>query len=235
MRSSSIVLVLAFAGCATAPPIVPASDWECVSPAARTTLDAQSTAELAHVRAEVTTAQAVLAEARHAHRVAAQPATAAPLPSDAIWGPLIADREHHKVEALKRITATTELWSRTRLAWSEQHLRAATAHLAVVEAEQQLARARYIDRHLLGTETYDTAPFRGELARQQTPYYSALHDETTARAAFADATAQQSSAKEEYAQLSRTTPTTTTPTPRYQLAGFSIDRHPRPSYLKLGN
>jgi hypothetical protein len=235
MRTSSIALILAFTGCATAPPIVPASDWECVSPKARTTLDAQSTVELAHVRAEVTTAQAVLAEARRAHHVAAQPATATALPTDAIWGPLIADREQRKVEALKRITAATEVWSRARLAWSEEHLRTATAHLAVALAQQQLARASYIDRHLLGTDTYDTAPFRGELARQQTPYYSALHDEATARAAFADATAKQTSAKEEYAQLARTTPTTAPTQERYQLAGFTIDRHPRPSYLKLNH
>ena len=239
MRTSCIVLVLAFTGCASAPPIVSASDWECVSPRPRAALDTASNAELAKAHGELAVAQAEYANAHRTARpgVAAQPAHAQAMTVDAIWAPVVADQEHRKADALVRIRGANAAWVAARVAWSERHLRAAQAHVAVVEAQVQLARASYIDRHLLGSDTYDTAPFRAELARVQTPYYAALADEAAANAALVAASAQIASAKEEYAALARGVPALpevrSLASSRLQLAGFSIDRHAKPSYLKL--
>ena len=107
----------------------------------------------------------------------------------------------------------------------------------MVEAEIQLARATWIDRHLLASDTYETAPFRAELSRAQAPYYAALQDEAAASSALVDASAKIASAKEEYASLARTVPglpeSPAIETRKLQLAGFTIDRHAKPSYLKL--
>jgi hypothetical protein len=149
----------------------------------------------------------------------------------------VADQEHRKTKALSRIRGANATWVAARLAWSQRHLRVAVAHVAVVEAQIQLARATWIDRHLLGSDTYDAAPFRAELARTQAPYYAAMQDEAAASTALVDASAKIASAKEEYASLARTVPALpTTPTldaPKLQLARFTIDRHAKPSYLKL--
>lgn len=243
MRTSCIVLVLAFTGCASAPPIVPASDWECVSPRPRAALDAANNAELAKARGELAVAQAELAKAQRTVKpvVAAQPAHAQAqvqaMTVDAIWAPVVADQEHRKADALVRIRGANAAWVAARAVWSDRHLRAAQAHVAVVAAQVQLARASYIDRHLLGSDTYDTAPFRAELARVQAPYYAALADEAAANAALVTASAQIASAKEEYAALARAVPALPEvqelASRRLQLAGFSIDRHVKPSYLKL--
>lgn len=200
-------------------------------------MDAANAAELAHVRAEVAVAEAERARARQPRHPVAPAKKAAASNVDAIWAPIVADQEHRKADALVRIRGANETWVAARLAWAERHLAVATTHVAVVEAQIQLARASYIDRHLLGSDTYETAPFRAELARTQAPYYAALHDEAAASAALVDATAKIASAKEEYASLARSTPTLpTSPTldaPKLQLAGFTIDRHAKPSYLKL--
>jgi hypothetical protein len=239
MRTSCIVLVLAFTGCASAPPIVPTSDWECVSPKSRATMDRTNAAELAKVQAEVTVAEAELATARRAAHpvVAATPAHTPAMNVDAIWAPVVADQEHRKTEALARIRGANATWVAARLAWSERHERAAVAHVAVVEAQIQLARATWIDRHLLGSDTYETAPVRAELARTQGPYFAALQDEAAASTALVDASAKIAAAKEEYASLARTVPglprSPTLDAPKLQLAGFTIDRHAKPSYLKL--
>jgi hypothetical protein len=243
MRNSCIVLVLAFTGCASAPPIVPASDWECVSPKPRATMERENTAQLAKVHADVTVAEAELATARRAVHPVAAPATPAhanAMNVDAIWAPVVADQEHRKTEALARIRGANATWVAARLAWSQRHERVAVAHVAVVEAQIQLARATFIDRNLPQGDTYETAPFRAELARVQTPYYAALQDEATASASLVDASAKIASAKEEYASLARTVPAlpgspmpTAIDSPRLKLAGFTIDRHAKPSYLKL--
>jgi len=232
MRTSCFVLVLAFTGCASAPPIVPASDWACVSPRPRATIETANASELARAHAELAAAQTGLANTRRAVHPIATPAPAPAMAVDAIWAPVVADQERRKVDTLVRIRGAHETWMAARLAWSERHLRVAVAHIAVVEAQIQLARATYIDRHLLGTDTYETAPFRAELARMQMPYYAALRDEAAASAALVDASAKIASAKEEYAAVARIQPITVA-APTLQLAGFTIDRHAKPSYLKL--
>jgi hypothetical protein len=240
MRTSCIVLVLAFIGCASAPPIVPASDWECVSPKSRDAMDRTNAADLAKVHTEVTVAEAELATARRASHpaVAVAPAHTPAINVDAIWAPVVADQEHRKTAVLARIRGANATWVAARLAWSERHMRVAVAHVAVVEAQIQLARATWIDRHLLGSDTYETAPFRAELARAQAPYYAAMQDEAAASSALVDASAKIASAKEEYASLARTVPglpasPSSINSSKLQLAGFTIDRHAKPSYLKL--
>jgi hypothetical protein len=219
--------------CATAPVVVPTSDWQCVSEQARAKVDVTSTANLASARTEVQTAQKLLVAARAQLTrtvVAAHPVANVKPAADDAWGAVFADREHRKLDATARIAAANTTWLHAMVAWREQRLVAATTHVAVVQAENELARATYIDRHLLQGDTYETAPFRGQLATAQDPWFAATKQVDSARAAVTNAIAELASAKEEYAMLARNPPATvaTRPGAELQLASFSaiypIDR-----------
>ncbi|MEP6862016.1 MAG: hypothetical protein ABJE66_15435 [Deltaproteobacteria bacterium] len=133
MRTSCIVLVLAFTGCASAPPIVPASDWECVSPKPRATMERANAAELVKVTTEVAVAQTELATAKRVVKPAAVTARARAhaMNVDAIWAPVLADQEHRKTEALSRIRGANATWVAARLARSQRHLRVALARFTI--------------------------------------------------------------------------------------------------------
>jgi hypothetical protein len=225
------MLFLSFAvtACATAPVVVPTSDWQCVSEQARAKIDVTTTANLASARTEVQTAQKLLVEARaqlNRTVVVTRPVgTAKPAAGDA-WAAVFADREQRKLDATARVAAANTTWLHAMVAWREQRLVAATTHVAVVQAENELARATYIDRHLLQGDTYETAPFRGELATAQAPWYAATNRVASTRAALTNAIAELASAKEEYAMLARNPPATTVatrPGAELELASFSID------------
>jgi hypothetical protein len=231
MRFSSCMLFLSFAvtACATAPVVVPTSDWQCVSEQARAKIDVTTAANLASARTDVQVAQKMVVDARaqlsHTVAVVHAAGTAKPVTDDA-WGAVYADREQRKLDATARIAAANTTWLRAMVAWREQRLVAATTHIAVVQAENELARATYIDRHLLQGDTYETAPFRGQLATAQDSWFAATNRVTSTRAAVTNAIAELTSAKEEYAMLARNPPATvaTRPGAELELASFSIDR-----------
>jgi len=245
MRFSSCMLFLSFAvtACATAPVVVPTSDWQCVSEQARAKIDATTAANLASARTDVQTARKLVVEARAqlAHTVVLAHTVAAKLATDDAWAAVFADREQRKLDATARIAAANTTWLHATVAWREQRLVAATTHVAVVQAENELARATYIDRHLLQGDTYETAPFRGQLATAQDPWFAASKRVDSTRAAVTNAIAELASAKEEYAMLARNPPATvaTRPGAELQLASFSIDhghghfRTSRTNYLTL--
>jgi hypothetical protein len=224
-----VFLSFAVTACATAPVVVPTSDWQCVSEQARAKVDASTAANLASAQTDVQAARKMVVEARAqlshtvvlAHPVAAKPA----VPGDA-WAAVFADREQRKLETTARIAAANTTWLRAMVAWREQRLVAATTHIAVVQAENELARATYIDRHLLQGDTYETAPFRGQLAIAQDSWFAATNRVASARTAVTTAIAELASAKEEYAMLARNPPATvaTRSGAELQLASFSIDR-----------
>ena len=226
------MLFLSFAvtACASAPVVVPTSDWQCVSEQARAKIDVTTTANLASARTEVQTAQKLVVEARaqlnHTVVVTHPVGTAKPAAGDA-WAAVFADREQRKLDATARVAAANTAWLHAMVAWREQRLVAATTHVAVVQAENELARATYIDRHLLQGDTYETAPFRGELATAQAPWYAATNRVASTRAALTNAIAELASAKEEYAMLARNPPATvaTRPGAELELASFSIDHN----------
>ena len=229
MRISSIGLFLSLAltGCATTTQlVVPHADWEAVSLDARTQIDARADAELARAHADEAAARTALVAARqevHPPIAVAAPAT----------GPAeVVDHEQQRVAAMARVSAANEAWVRARLAWHAQRLAEVTARIPVIEAAHELARAKLIDHQLLGSDTYDTASYRGQLSRVQERWYLATRAVDEAREALATASAQLSSLKEEYAQIARRPPTVTVGR-SLQLAGFSYDRHVAPTYLKL--
>jgi hypothetical protein len=225
------MLFLSFAvtACATAPVVVPTSDWQCVSEQARANIDVTTAANLASARTDVQVAQKMVVEARaqlsRTVAVAHPTGVVKPVVGDA-WGAVFADREQRKLDATARIAAANTTWLNAMVVWRERRLAAATTHIAVVQAENELARATYIDRHLLQGDTYETAPFRGQLAIAQDSWFAATNRVASARAAVTNAIAELASAKEEYAMLARNPPATvaTRPGAELQLASFSIDR-----------
>ncbi len=233
MRTTSIALFLslAIAGCATTSLVVPHTDWETVSRDARAPVDAHATAELGRARAEEAAARAALASVqREVPRAVVVPAR--PDLTGASFE--VVDHERRKADAIARVATANDAWLRARIAWHEQRLAEAVARIPLVEAENELARATFIDRHLLGSDTYDTAGYRGQLARVQARWFDAHRATEAARDALATTSAQLSSLKEEYAQIARRPPTITAGGPRsLQLAGFSLERHVKPTYLKL--
>jgi hypothetical protein len=238
MRINSYMLLvsLAITGCATAPMVVPQNDWECVNLKARTQIDHDGTTAVARAQHELAVAQAAVAVAKREHVIAAPPSKPA-VAHDAMWTDAVADYEHRKADAMTRVVAANTTWARASLAWREHQVTAATAHLPVVEAEYQLARASYIDRHLPASDTYDTAPYRGQLASVQDRWYAATVSEAAARVAFTDATAKLVSAKEEYAQLAMRPPATMMASvpAHLELASFGHFQRPKHAYLSLAH
>ena len=225
------MLFLSFVtACATAPVVVPTSDWQCIPEQARTKVDVSTAANLASAQTDVQAARKMVVEARaqlsHTVVVAHPVATAKPAAPGDAWATVFADREQRKLDTTTRIAAANTTWLRAMVAWREQRLVAATTHIAVVQAENELARAKTIDRHLPQGDTYETAPFRGQLATAQDSWFAATNRVDSARTAVTTAIAELTSAKEEYAMLARTPPTTVAARSGVELhlASFSIDR-----------
>ncbi len=197
-----------FAGCASQRLIVPDEDWQTVPAAQRTSVDRRHETELAAARAELATATEDLAAFRRSH-----PGPPAPVarPAPAPAPPLARDedsaleREHERARsaALARVEADQAAWLRASFAWRELRVEAASARLEVVICERELLRARTIDRNLLGTDTYDSAPLRGQFSRAQQRWYAVSSRASQARVAFERASASVASSKEAYAQRMR--------------------------------
>jgi hypothetical protein len=171
-------------------------------------IDSDQHAEVLRIQTEQRTASTALAEARKAlaaHRVHAQPPVAKAAPGDD-WADAVRTYDQTRAAALADIEAATVAWLHARIAMHEQELEHATSELAVMHCRRELSRAYAVNRHLLGDDTYDSAPFRGQLASVQTRWYSAELRGADTRAALQRASTQLASAKDRYAQLVRTGP-----------------------------
>src|ERR1700733_14470080 len=159
-----LVSLVVVAGCATGLQTVPKEDWQTVPPAERAAIDRAHDAEIAQTQAELQVASAAIAAqpARPIHR-----AVVAPIPSDNAWADAIRTHEQSKADALARIDTATIDWQRAALAWRQLRVTLLTTQLDVLRSTRELERARAVDHHLLGTDTYDTAGFRGQLAHVQ--------------------------------------------------------------------
>lgn len=232
------LLPILFAGCASGLLVVPDADWQQVPPAQRAALDRQYAADLAAARAEDAAAKASLAELRHAPPPAAEarpPAVASADPDDAEWAEAVARYDKASTAARTKVDAARAAAAHADLAWREARVEAAAAQLDVIVRERELKRARAIDHNLLGTDTYDAAPLRGQMSEAQKRWYAASTRAHHARGDYEHAVAALSTAKESYAQLMRggpghdpmeAPPSTEAdlPKPHFELTGWAVTR-----------
>jgi len=197
-----LVLCTCVVGCAAgALERVPDGDWQGTVPAReRARLDQTSDRELAIANADLAGATAALADARKL-LAANTKQSVKPLPATADdW---FKEREPLRREAAVKADQAREAWLRANLAWRQHRLDAAVARIAVIEADRELRRAKAIDHHLLGDDTYDTAPYRGQVARAQEPWYRAELAADATRGQLESLGAKMASTREAYAQLTR--------------------------------
>jgi len=203
------LLPILFAGCTSGLLVVPDADWQQVPPAQRAAIDRQYAADLAAARAEDTASKASLAELRHAPP---PPAEARPLvvaapdvkdADDPAWAEAVARYDKASAAARTKVDAAHVAAQRADLAWREARVEVAEARLDVLVRDRELRRAHAVDRNLLGTDTYDAAPLRGQMSEAQKRWYAASSKAHHARGAYEHAVAVLSMAKESYAQLMR--------------------------------
>ena len=221
------LLLLWLAGCASQRLVVPDEDWQTVPAKQRTAVDARHQADLAAARAELAAATAELAAFRRSHPTLAAPApatpaSAQPLASRDDWDNAVRDHEQARRVAFVRVEDDKAAWLRADLAWRELHLETATARIDLVTCEREMVRARTIDRNLLGTDSYDSAPLRGQFSRAQQRWYQLSTRAAQARDALERASRSLASSKETYAQLMRNGPAQLRSVP-----AFAADEHPR--------
>jgi len=238
------ILVVLFAGCTKSFLVVPDAQWVVVPPTQRATMEADHAAKLARLEQERAAASTALAEAR---RTAPKPAivsTAAPAPGDR-WAAAIRELEHSKQAALIDISQATAIWQRARIAYYQSRLEVATTAMAVEHCAYEVERARAIDRNLLGSDTYDSAPYRAQLSEAQRRWYAADQRAATIRDELTAAASAVTQTKDVYAKLVRNGPLApTSADDRLRLAGFHDEplrvkpagiraRHATRHYLKL--
>jgi hypothetical protein len=217
----ALILVLVSVGCGAGLATVSEHDMQVVPKAEQAKIDHDQSAELTRIQTEQRTASKAIGDARSAlaaHRGHAQPVVATAAPGDD-WAEAMRAHDHARTVALAEIDAATVAWLHARIAVHEQELEHATSELAVLHCRRELSRAYAVDRHLLGDDTYDTAPFRGQLASVQTRWYAAELRGSDARAALQRASTQLATAKDRYAQLVRSGPNA--PSSSEQVASWS--------------
>ena len=208
------LLLVVLMGCGVAVQTVPKTDMQIVPAAEQAKIDQAHTADVARVAAEKRNATAALAAARrelagrHVHAQPVKTATTA-APGDE-WASAMRDHDTARRGALTEVDAATEAWLRARVALHEQALEHVSAEFAMLHCSNELVRAKAVDHHLLGTDTYDTAPYRRQLAEVQTRWYAAevRHGELVAE--MQRASIRLATAKDAYAALLTHGPTAPT-------------------------
>jgi hypothetical protein len=203
-------VALCLAGCASQFLAVPDSDWQTVPPPVRATVDKQNDAELASARAELAAASnsnTALQRSQPAPLPPAPPVSARkPDPDSDPWDVAIYEHEQARIAAFTRVENARADWLRTDRAWRERWHAAAQARIEMVTCKRELVRAQTIDRNLLGSDRYDTAPLRGQFSRAQQRWHVLATSAREARSAHERASATLASSKEAYAQLMRSGP-----------------------------
>jgi hypothetical protein len=221
MRAFLVLLLVGAVGCATSHVLVPDNEWQTVPEAERARLDREHAAEIAKADAERTAARVALTKARAAAApkpMQAAPATAA---TGDEWASAMAQYEASKRTAIASVNEATAAWQRARIAFYERRVELVDANAAVLDSAYEVTRAKAVDRHRLGFDTYDSADFRGQLASAQERWYVAETRATAAREALASATAKLAAAKDAYASLVRSGPNAPTSEDRsMQLASW---------------
>jgi hypothetical protein len=234
------LLPLLIAGCASQLVTVPASDWQTVPAPQRETVDRQHAADLAAARTELTAATASLAAAQRsqpppvaASRTATAPrtpVTAKPAAGGDDSAKALQAQEKARIDVAAQIESAKAAWQRADLTWRQRRVDAANARFAVLDCQRELVRAQTIEHNLPGTDTYDIAPLRGQFSQAQQRWYGAANKARQARAAFEQASANLSAAKEAYAQVMRGGPRPAPPPslaaapPPLELPGWTLPR-----------
>lgn len=164
---------------------VPQSDWRLVPEKQRVELDKQHDHELVVARAELHSAELGLAAANKV-----PPPTKHPVAGDP-----------ERAAAAAQIDTLQAQYVKSLHAWSEHRRAAASARIQVIGYERELTRAKAVDHSLPVGETYDTAPYRGQLADAQQRWYESESAANQAREQLESTGAHIASAKEAYAQL----------------------------------
>jgi hypothetical protein len=182
MKLGGLCLVAMLVGCGGGFSTVPAGHWQKLPVAKREAVDASTREALVSAAAEVKAASTALAAARRDLLAATAPATA-PATATATAQPADADADtaqdpaRARAQAERRAAARAEIERatvaqlRAKVAWREQRLVAAEAHLDVVLARREFDRALAIDRSLPSDQTYEVALYRGQYASAQERWY----------------------------------------------------------------
>ena len=198
--------MLVVTGCAPEFLSVSEQDWHTVPQAQRDAIDRAHQAEVAQTQAELRAAVAGVAEARRGIVIHPTTRPVAAAPGDD-WADAIAADERQKAAARLQIDTAQADWQRARLAWQTARVELFSSQLDVLRAQYEVDRARAVDRNMLGDDTYDGAPLRGQLARIEKRWIAAQNAADTLHDDIARATARLASAKDGYAELVRRGPT----------------------------
>jgi hypothetical protein len=192
--------------------VVPDHEWKTVPGAERAQIEREHAAEVAKAEAERDAARVALTHARSAPapRMAITAARSATVATGDEWATAVARFDQQKRAAITNVNAATVEWQRARLAFYARRAELAETNLAVLRSAYEVTRAKAVDHHRLGFDTYDTASYRGQLAHTQESWYAARSRATQAREELVNATARLTAAKDAYASLVRTGPTAPT-------------------------
>jgi hypothetical protein len=159
--------------------------WQKVPAAERTQIDQSHAEDLAAAQAEVATAEKELDAAR-----TPQPAKAHP--SDPAFA-----------GAFAKVESARAAWQRANVAWREQRLAAARAHVDVIVCDRELARAEAIDYRAGDDDGMDTTPYHAQLGKARDAWFRAQDRAAQARKGLDAAGESLAAAKEQYATLVR--------------------------------
>lgn len=210
LSRASLLVVMLVAGCAADSLIVADSDWQTVPAPQRAKLDRASKAEIDDARAEAKLAAKTLAEVEHAPPeppAGSKLAAAAPVGSDnAAWSTELAAHDRARRDALAKIDAAQAAKRRAELVWHQRWVEAANDRLEMALAQRELSRGQAVDRNLLGDDTYETAPLRGQFSKAQVRWYNAAGATAQARDVYERAARDLTEAKDAYAELMKNAP-----------------------------
>jgi hypothetical protein len=160
-------------------------------------------AQLIREHAAAVSELAAVRESPHSATPAAQAASAAPGDE---WASVIMQFEQRKHAAMIEVANASAEWQRARLSLYESRVELAASKLAVLRCSYEVDRAHAVDRHLLGSDTYDSSPYRAQLAETQQRWFAADLRVNHARDALAAASAALTHKKAAYAELVRVGP-----------------------------
>jgi hypothetical protein len=185
------------------------SDWRTVPQPERDTMDRMYNTDLVKAQTEERAAIAAYADAQ-------KTAAVKPTPHKPSGEDSAAARQ-----TLVDINADQETLRAATLEWRKYRVDAAHLRIDVLITQRELSRARAIDAHTHGADSYDTSDFRTQAGNAQETWWRANNAALDARAKLEHATARLASHKEAYAQLMRKMPTNYNPA-QLRLSGWGM-------------
>lgn len=193
-------------GCAQSFVMVPDAEWQTVPSVERAQIDRNHAADVARADAERTAALIALERIRAETPPRVVPAPTTSAASAGAETDVTAAYERSKRDAIGKVATATAEWRHARITFYERRVELAAANVAVLHCSHEVARARAVDHHRLGFDTYDGAPFRGQLSLTQERWYQAETRMNEAREALTRATANLADEKDVYAAIVRGVP-----------------------------